>query len=170
MMKNNKEKNETNEQVPSVYNMSALGKIPYFIRAYVVKYWFLGVTCFFIGFGMGLVGYWYAFVGWMAYGAMYDLCVKNIFLLMDTSKKESINHIMCDKKKYYSLPINVIYAIGLFYISVIVISLINQISEGFTFGNEPFSFALVALILDAMIMGIKYSIIVIINHIKNNKQ
>ena len=155
-------KNEMKQYQKGVYYK----KIPFWFIATLIKYWYFGACCFFLAFGAGLKGYWFALAAGLGGGAFYDIAVRHFLLALETNKHETKYHIMCASKKYYSFPLNVLYNIVLFYVGVTLITLIHLAGLDY-FGNEPFSMGLVLLVVDVLFLMIKFSIMTITNHIKN---
>lgn len=160
---------EKEKEIKSYQKPSFLSRIPYSLKAILIKYWYFGAVCFFIGFGVGLSGYWFAFVGGLAGGMIYDIAIRHFLLAMESDAHEARFHIMCSSRKYYSFPINVVYNIIAFYLGTTLIGFIQ--SAGLVgFGNEPFSMALVMIIVDYLFLSIKWGIMAIISHIKEKKE
>jgi len=158
----NKEIKEEMKQYKAGY--SIFSKLPMWVTALLLKYWYFGACCFFLGFGLGLQGYWFALAAGIGGGAFYDILVRHILLAID-SKNEAKYHIMCASKKYYSFPVNIIYNIALFYTGVTLVALIHAAGLK-NFGNEPFSLGLVMVVVDIMFLLIKWGVMTIVSHVQ----
>lgn len=171
MKKNKKEELKTKEEMKQYKaGYSIFNKLPFWLVALFLKYWYFGAVCFFLAFGLGLQQYWFALAAGLGGGAFYDIAVRHILLALD-SKNETKFHIMCASKKYYSFPINIIYNVVLFYTGITFVYLIHLAGLEY-FGNEPLSFGLIMIFVDAMFLLLKWGILSLISHFrgKNNQQ
>lgn len=169
MKKNNNEVSKKKEEMKQYKaGYSIFNKLPLWLVALFLKYWYFGAVCFFLAFGLGLQQYWFALAAGLGGGAFYDIAVRHILLALD-AKNETKYHIMCASKKYYSFPINVFYNIILFYTGITVVYLIHLIGLDY-FGNEPLSFGLVMIVVDIMFLLIKWGVLSIVSHIKGEKK
>lgn len=137
-----------------------IARLPYWLKAIFVKYWFFGAVCFFTFVGiLNLQGENAAILTGAISGVAFDLIVYNILTLMDSDKNESKYYMLFKSKKFYSVIINVLYHIVLYIllliITVFILSKIEKENQAGFFLREPFSQALVLSLLDAMVMLIK---------------
>lgn len=166
------DKNVKIEKNPYQTN-GVLSKIPYWVKAIFIKYWFFGAVCFFVGMGFGLSGDLYALVAGLLSGALTDIACDNILIMMDSDEHESRMFMMCKSKRIWSFIVNIIYAIGIYfgvaYFCDWMVSLIYNPDSWFLSNlfAGPLSQGLVALIIDLICIGIKDLIVYLV---KKNKK
>ena len=108
------------------------------------------------------------FAGALA-GAIFDMVVYNILIMMDSDENESRHYIIYKSKKIWSLFINIAYNMALFmctmlFCSAIVRSYKDPVNNWFL--QEPFSQALVLFVFDAVLVTIKNVVVSTIKKIK----
>ena len=141
------------------YDKGFLSKVPYSIKAILIKYWFYGTVIFFslMGF-VGIYGETAALVGGLIAGALFDIACYNILEMMDHDNNKAKYYMMFKSKKIYSVFINVVYQVVVFFIAYIVITaIVSTYKEGSSsmFLGEPLSIALVLTAIDAIFLLIK---------------
>lgn len=141
------------------YDKGFLNKVPYSVKAILIKYWFYGAVCFFslMGF-VGIYGETAALVGGLIAGALFDIACYNILEMMDHDNNKAKYYMMFKSKKIYSVFINVVYQVVVFFIAYVVISaIVSTYKEGSNsmFLGEPLSIALVLTAIDAIFLLIK---------------
>jgi hypothetical protein len=141
------------------YDKGFLNKVPYSIKAILIKYWFYGAVCFFslMGF-IGISGENAALVGGLIAGALFDIACYNILEMMDHDNNKARYYMMYKSKKIYSIFINVVYQVAVFLIAMVIISSIvstykDPVNNWFL--QEPLSMALVLTTIDAIFLLIK---------------
>lgn len=141
------------------YDKGFLNKVPYSIKAILIKYWFYGAVCFFslMGF-IGISGENAALVGGLIAGALFDIACYNILEMMDNDNNKARYYMMYKSKKIYSVFINVFYQVAVFLIAMVIISSIvstykDPVNNWFL--QEPLSIALVLTAIDAIFLLIK---------------
>lgn len=141
------------------YDKGFLNKVPYSIKAILIKYWFYGAVCFFslMGF-IGISGENAALVGGLIAGALFDIACYNILEMMDQDNNKAKYYMMYKSKKIYSVFINVVYQVAVFLIAMVMISSIvstykDPVNNWFL--QEPLSIALVLTAIDAIFLLIK---------------
>lgn len=138
-----------------------LARIPYWIKAVLLKYWFYGAICFFVLIGLGgagATGENGAIVCGLIAGLVFDFIVYGIFRLMDSDKKESRYYVMYKTKNVWSVFVNIpyqllIFILGMWIMTSIVATYKDPVNNWFL--QEPFSQALVLTALDAVFVLIK---------------
>lgn len=166
--------NENNQD--NIYKVSFLGRIPYVIKALFIKYWFFGAAYFFINMGLGnyVESSWaLTIINGLFLGICYDFMIFPIFKIMDTYKEESQDYILFRNRKFYSIIINIAYGVVLSVITFTICScftlLIGKVQEGTWWFREPLSYALVNLIVDTVLLTIKYGVKCLIKKIFNKE-
>ena len=141
------------------YDKGFLNKVPYSIKAILIKYWFYGAVCFFslMGF-IGISGENAALVGGLIAGALFDIACYNILEMIDHDNNKAKYYMMYKSKKIYSVFINVVYQVAVFLIAMVIISSIvstykDPVNNWFL--QEPLSIALVLTAIDAIFLLIK---------------
>lgn len=175
-MKKDIEKNEFENMDP--YAIDKLHKVPFWIKVLILKYWFFGAINFFMLMGIGSSDgnsdYWQ----WMAIfcgligGAFYDFVINKIIMLWETDKHEGKYFSMIISKKYYAMIINIIYFVFLFINVYLVQNALGDffhktLKWNYTPGQEPFSFGLIVLGIDAFYLLIKNGIVYLIKKLRN---
>ena len=90
-------------------------RLPYWLKAIFIKYWFFGSICFFVLMGSSLLGEDAALFAGALAGAIFDMVVYNILIMMDSDENESRHYIIYKSKKIWSLFINIAYNTILYF-------------------------------------------------------
>ncbi len=149
------------KEIDAYQKRGFLQKIPYSIKAILIKYWFFGVICFFVLMGLGFVlqDFIDKFVVCGLLGGMVtDVVTDNILIMIDSDKNESKWYVIYKKEKsVLSLIINLVYSLALFFGCGYLMSLIisTYSDKSFWFLQEPLSQALFLIIVDMACIGIK---------------
>lgn len=176
-MKNKDNSSTTsNETQDNIYKVSFLGRIPYVIKALFIKYWFFGAAYFFINMGLGTYfdnSWALTIINGLFLGICYDFLIFPIFKIMDTYKEESRYYVLFRNRKFYSVIINIAYGVVLSIITYTVCScftlLIAKVQIGTWWFREPFSYALVNLIIDTILLSIKYGLVCLFRKLFNRE-
>ena len=157
------------------YDVDKSSKFPFWLKTTLLKYWFFGAVYFFVGFGMGVVGETLVLAAGIIGGVFYDLVINKIIMLWESDKKEGKHFSMVLSKKYYSMIVNTLYLVVVFFIVGTLVGVLgnftsNVLNWTFTIGSEPFTFALLVIIIDSICLLIKYFISKLIKKIKDNKK
>ena len=174
---------EVNEPVTNKYDPKEiekyqkngfLSKIPYWVKAILMKYWFFGAIIFFMMMGIpGLASSLKYVVAGIAGGAIIDVACNNILLLIETNKHEARHFMICPKSKHgvLSLFINVVYGLALFTATAYTCDAIIKLYKDGTFWlfQEPLTIALILSIYDGVVLGIKFGIVSLVKYLKAKK-
>ena len=147
------------------YRSSFLDRIPFWIKAVFMKFWFNGAVCYFIYWGLGL------FVAnienmilvlSLSLGIVTDILVNNAFRFFASTPGANDKWMMFPKKKNVNLFFNVLYA---FVVLISVVWLYNSINavintlNGTTgevfLGVEPILFGTFYVLIDLTFIGVK---------------
>ena len=147
------------------YRSSVLDRLPAWLKAVFMKFWFNGAVCYFIYWGLGL------FVASLenmililalVLGMVTDILVNNAFRFFATTPGSNDKWMMFPKKKLANLFFNVAYA---FVVLISVVWLYNSINGMLNaargtvgevyLGVEPIMFGLFYVLIDLMFIGIK---------------
>ena len=157
-----------------------LDKIPSWIKALFIKFWFNGSVCFFIFWGLGM--YVTAmldmiFVLAVVMGMVTDILVNNAFRFLATYEGQNDKWMMFPKKKYWTFVANILYAfpvlVGVIWFYNIFNVVLNNIkgTEGEMFlGVEPIVFGLAYMAIDMLFITMKNTMIKIISDAKQKNQ
>ena len=162
------------------YRSGFLDKIPSWILALFMKFWFNGAVCFFIFWGLGM--YVTAmldmiFVLAIVMGMVTDILVNNAFRFLATYEGQNDKWMMFPKKKYWTFVANILYAfpvlVGVIWFYNIFNVVLNNIkgTEGKMYlGVEPIVFGLTYMAIDMLFITMKNTMIKIISDAKQKNQ
>ena len=159
------------------YRGGALARIPSWIKALFMKFWFNGAVCFFILWGLGL------YVRSMenmililaaVLGMVTDLLVNSAFRFFATVEGENDKWMMFPKKKLINLFLNILYAFVVLIVVIWLYNVINAVINGILgntepityIGVEPILFGLFYMIVDLCLISIKNMLVSIIRDAK----
>ena len=158
------------------YRTGLLDKIPTWVLALIMKWWFAGAVCFFILWGLAtyvqdeldmLV------VMSVVLGMVTDILVNNAFRFFETYKGQNSKWMMFPKKAFWTFFANIPYAFVVYYIVMYIYNVINVIcnmSAGtentIYLGVEPICFGLFYVAVDMCFIGMKNMFIKIISDAK----
>ena len=161
------------------YTSKGLDKLPAWLKALFLKFWFDGAMCFFFLWGLGnvLQGWDIVIVLALATGVATDLLLNNIFRFMASDKREYDKWMMFPSKGYWTLFANIGYSAVIVALVVASYKGINILINGpesdtITVAVEPFLYALIYLIYDLIFIFSKNLIVKLIKDAKaksNNK-
>lgn len=172
-----KEYPKTNKDPGRAYRSSFIDKIPSWILALFVKFWFSGAVCYFIFWGLGLyIGNMEDMIVILAIvlGMVTDLGVNNVFRFFETYKGQNTKWMMFPQKGWWTFILNIPYALvvllGVMWFYQVLNSGLNMMngSEGIMYvGVEPLLFGLSYMAIDVLLIFIKNTLISIIADAKN---
>ena len=159
------------------YKKSFLDRIPSWVKALFIKFWFNGAVCFFIFWGLGI------FIPNMenmiivlaiSLGVVTDILVNNAFRFFATVEGENDKWMMFPKKRYVNFFLNILYSLGLLLAVIWIYNVINVIANAIAgtelvtyLGVEPIMFGLFYMGTDLAFIGIKNLCASIIRDAKN---
>lgn len=162
------------------YKTDFLGKIPAWIKALFVKFWFAGAVCYFVMWGIRLGDSLDSLVLTGAVlGLIVDMFVNPIFRYIETDRKEYNAFMMFPFpfKAYWTFFANMIYYVLVLmgvngvYIVINYIANVAANTQGFIHvGVEPLLFGALCVAVDMVAIGIKDGIVAIVRHNKNKKK
>ena len=126
------------------------------LKALFVKAWFNGVVCYFFLWGLGSyvrdsLDLWV--ICGIALGFVTDIITNNILRLFVKDDAESAKYMMyAQKKRFITLPLNVLHALALMGLTVMTYGLISRVVN---VGVEPILFGLVVLGWDMLLIRFK---------------
>jgi hypothetical protein len=161
------------------YKIDKLSRIPTWIKAIFIKFWFAGAVCYFIIWGLSnyitdaldLI----VFCG-LVMGVVVDVLVNPLFRFMESDRKEYNAYMLFPFpfKAFWTFFTNIIYYIivlalvNLAYTGINeLINLIAGTEDLINVGIEPLLFGVLVTIVDMIFIGIKDLIVFIVKRIKN---
>lgn len=157
------------------YRHDFLSKIPIWVKALFIKFWFYGVVCYFVILGLGNVITSYldqAVLAGIVLGIFTDLFVNPVFRYLETSDKEYDPYMMFPFpfKKYWTFITNILYYLVVGYLVFLTYNVINALTEtaghSVTLAVEPLLYGLFALTIDMIFIGIKDLIVFLVKRSK----
>lgn len=140
-------------------------KVPAFLKAFFIKYWLAGATCFFFMWGLGMVNLVDVLVVMtLAGGIVTEFLTNNILRFVARPAGANDRWMMYPKRsRFASLPLNVLHAGVVTFLVYQVYYFINtfltqagQLPEGSVpLGVEPLLFGLFYLAVDLALIRMK---------------
>ena len=155
-----------------------LDKIPSWIKALFIKFWFNGAVCFFIFWGLGIaIPNMENMILILAavLGMVTDVLVNNIFRYFASPEGANDKWMMFPKKRYVNFFLNIIYAFGVLLTVIWIYNVINVAINAITgtpepityLGVEPILFGLFYMAVDLIFIFMKNTVRKIIADAKN---
>lgn len=161
------------------YRRDFLSRIPVWVKALFLKFWFSGVVCYYIIFGLSQVipnALDQAVLAGIVLGVFADLFVNPIFRYMATEGREYDPYMMFPFpfKKYWTFIANIAYYLVVGFLVMLVYGGINMLFakyEGYvTVGVEPLLYGVFALVIDMAFIGVKDLIVFLVRRARKNKR
>lgn len=165
------------------YKTDFLGKIPVWVKALFIKWWFAGVVCYFVMFGLQSLMNSptedaILFTG-IVLGLVVEVLVNPLFRYMERGEKEYDNYTMFPFpfKAYWTFFTNVLYYVlvlvcvyfGFYFGLNELINYINGTTGAIPLGVEPLLFGTFCVITDMIFIGIKDLIVYLVKRNKKEK-
>ena len=172
------------------YKIDKFSRIPCWIKAIFIKFWFAGAVCYFIIMGLGNyilgvggdVGNGIKIGGeldllvitGMAMGIIVDVFVNSVFRYMETDKKEYNDFMMFPFpfKRFWTFFANMIYYVIVMIGVDLLYFFFNEIvfHNNVNLGIEPLLFGVFSVIVDMIFIGIKDGFVHLARHMRNKKK
>lgn len=150
------------------YTVDKLSKVPTWLKAIFIKFWFPGCVCYFIMMGLNLMGLDATVVIGLVLGLIVDILVNPCFRLMQSDRKEYDNYMMFPFpfKVYWTLIANMVY-----YVCVLICVNYCYYGLNLLFNNlwgtsgelyvavEPLLMGILVLLFDMAFIGIKDAVV-----------
>lgn len=152
------------------YKMDLLSRIPSWLIAVFVKWWFAGAVCYFVMWGVQTIDDLDKFViTGVALGIIVDLMVNPIFKFLETDKREYDNFMMFPFpfKAFWTFFVNIVYYVIVLLGVVLLNMCVNKITGWL--GVEPLLFATYALIVDMAFIGIKDGVVALVKKLRKKE-
>jgi hypothetical protein len=152
-----------------------IDKIPDWIKALFIKFWFNGAVCFFIFWGLGMLifGLDMIVVMGVVLGMVNDLLVNNVFHFFAITPGSNNKWMMFPKRKLWTFFANIVYSTIILFIVVWIYSIINiaynaimGTTNQIGLGVEPVFFGLLYMAVDMLFVGMKNLFIRIVTDAK----
>lgn len=157
------------------YKRDKLSRIPYWIRALFIKFWFFGAVCYFALMGLGTLFtsedgsirllqdvQLYILCGAIM-GVFVDCFVNPIFRMMESDEREYDNFMMFPFpfKQFWTFFANIVYYLIVTLCVGCIYWFIDLYIARFT-GVEPLLFGVFCLIVDMAFIGVKDLVVFLI--------
>lgn len=152
-----------------------IARLPHWLKAVVLKAWFSGAVFYFIGWGLFITDQLdLTVVMGLILGLAMDLLLNRLLVFFETNRLEYRKYIFCYSKKFYSIPVNLIYGMLLSFlvaytynsINLILIAVQDLPADALPFGAEPILYGVFFTIYDMIFIGIKNTCKTIFQHAK----
>ena len=136
-------------------------------KALLIKFWFNGATCFFFLWGLGT--YLHSWLDQvvvlaLALGAVNDLLTNNVYRFYARTPGANDRWMMFPQKAFYTLPLNIIYAVLLVFLVITTYNVINMAiirltgaTDTVPLGVGPILFGLFTTAWDMLLIKIKHT-------------
>ncbi len=127
------------------------------VKAAFIKFWFAGAVYFFVGWGLSIQSadqLDLVLVLGLIHGLVTDILVNRILVFIETPEKPCRKYILCYSKKFFSVPVNLVFSVFFVFFVAYVYHAINALAmsfgwvpDGFIFiGAEPIGYGLLFFI------------------------
>ncbi len=163
------------------YKSGKLQRIPTFIKAIIVKWWFAGASCFFFLWGLGSVIHdqlALLFVFAFGLGVITNYLTNNFLRFLESSRQEYDIWIVFPWRKWWTIFLDIAYSFLLLYAVVKTYDLINIIvinTQGLDptsvpLGVEPLLFGVFYVVYDLIVVWLRNLVVFIIKKIINRNK
>ena len=162
------------------YKSGKLRKIPTFIKAIFIKWWFAGACCFFFLWGLGAVvtdQIVLLLILGIGLGVVNDILTNNFLRFLESSNREYDKWIIFPWRKWWTIFPSVVYSIALLYcvvktydgLNMMIIEIQGLDPASVPLGVEPLLFGIIYLVYDLALVWLRNLIIFVIQKIRNRK-
>lgn len=148
------------------YKIGFLSRVPCWLKALFIKFWFNGAVCFFFYWGLGtyLTHIWdLILVMGVAMGIITDVMVNNLFRFMDSGEHKYDAWMLTPPKKFWTFFVNILYAGAVMLAVVYTYNGINVAINNargsdpntVALGVEPILFGVIYLVYDLAVIWLK---------------
>lgn len=163
------------------YKLDKFSRIPVWLKAIFIKFWFAGAVCYFVMFGLSL--YFAAddlfIISGLILGILVDFIINPIFRMLESDDKEYNRYMMFPfpVKVFWTFLTNIIYYIFVMFVVSyaytglnMLINLINGAPDHhIAVGVEPLLCGIFAVIVDMAFIGLKDLLVWLIRKNKRKK-
>lgn len=143
-------------------------KIPSWLKVIFIKFWFSGAVCYFVMWGLGLMISGLDLMAALAIvlGLVNDLLINNSLRHFEPFSGAYDKWIMFPMKKFWTVFLNVLYAIVLLFFIVQTYTVINTILVGSVETAETIAVGVEPILFGLLFMGYDMLFLVIRNTLK----
>lgn len=166
------------------YKLDRLSRVPTWIKAFVIKFWFAGLVCYLIGMGLGSIiqnNENRVLLTGIVLGIVVDVLVNPAMRYFQSADREYDNYMMFPFpfSKFWTFFANIVYyvivAFAVSYAYAGLNMLIDVIrgtvgSNNINVGVEPLLYGVFCLIIDMAFIGIKDVIVWLVRRRARNKE
>lgn len=164
------------------YKLDRLSRIPTWIKAIFIKWWFAGMVCYLINMGLSSVipnDENRMLLTGVVLGIVVDVLVNPALRYFQSSDKEYNNYIMFPFpfKKFWTFFTNIIYYIAVQFAVLYSYMGLNMMIDAITgttgnihVGVEPLLYGTFSVIIDMIFIGIKDLIVFLVRRAKEKKE
>ncbi|MDE6597099.1 MAG: hypothetical protein K2K60_00490 [Clostridia bacterium] len=162
------------------YKIDKFSRIPAWIKALFIKWWFAGMVCYFVKMGINISDPLDSIVLCGAVlGLIVDVLVNPLFRYMESDRKEYNAYMMFPFpfKQFWTFFTNILYYVlvlafvnGCYLGLNELINLIKGTTQQLHIGVEPLLFAVFAVAVDMAFIGIKDGIVYLVKKSKSKKK
>lgn len=147
------------------YRSGFLDRIPSWVVALFIKFWFNGAVCYFVFWGLGLYVKdmldMIVLLG-VVMGMITDLLVNNSLRFFESYDGQNSRWMMFPQKKHWTIFANVIYCMVVLFGVIWIYEIINIVGNNIRgtvneiiLGVEPIMFGIFFMLVDLCFTGIK---------------
>lgn len=160
------------------YKIDKLSWAPTWLKACFVKWWFAGVVCYFIMWGLSISdGLDRVVLCGAVLGLVVDILVNPLFKYMESDRREYDNYMMFPFpfRAFWTFFTNLIYYVLVMYFVTLAYGGINELinlisnTNKVHVGVEPLLFGVLAVLVDMAFIGIKDLIVFIVKKSKKKE-
>ena len=110
------------------YKSSRIGRLPVWVKALFIKFWFAGASCFFFYWALAVyLGSWLdqMFVFGLGLGIVTDILTNNVLRFFSGKDREYYPYMLISSSKYWAFIANIFYAFVLLAITIGIYSIIK---------------------------------------------
>lgn len=162
------------------YKVDRFSRIPAWLKAVFIKFWFAGAVCYFVMMGLNISDSLdrIVFAG-AVMGVIVDILVNPLFRYMESDRKEYNDFMMFPFpfKAFWTFFANILYyVLILFCVNMCyfglneLINSIKNTQDHIYAGVEPLLFGVFTVICDMVFIGIKDGIVRLVKKLRNTKK
>lgn len=161
------------------YKIDRLSKVPTWLKAVFIKWWFAGAVCYFIMWGLSIdSGFDRVVLCGMVLGLVVDILVNPLFKYMESDRREYDSYMMFPFpfKAYWTFFTNLIYYVFVMYFVNLAYGGLNELinfmsntTNSVYVGVEPLLFGTFCVIVDMAFIGIKDLIVFLVKKSKKKE-
>lgn len=161
------------------YKTDFLGRVPTWIKAIFIKFWFAGAVCYFIMWGIGLEnGLDSIVLSGAVLGIVVDILINPLFRYMESDRREYDAYMMFPFpfKAFWTFFANILYYIiilacvnGCYFGINELYNAVSGTQSQIYIGVEPLLFGLFCVIADMIFIGVKDAAVYLVRKRKNKE-